>query len=162
MATPTTLPTSFTAGQVLTAAQMNGLRGAFRILQVVQAELDTAFTTSSATFVSVGLTATITPSSTSSKILIVHAGNQGNNTGNITFTTIYRGTTAGTNLGTANGFANEQSVNLHRSSMSIVYLDSPATASAQTYTVAMRTTGGTANFNEDTGRTTLTLLEVSA
>jgi hypothetical protein len=37
MATPTTLPASFVAGNILTAAQLNNLRGAFRVLQVVQA-----------------------------------------------------------------------------------------------------------------------------
>ena len=49
MATPTTLPASFTAGQVLTAAQMNDLRGAFRVLQVVQATKANTFSTTSAT-----------------------------------------------------------------------------------------------------------------
>ena len=74
MATPTTLPASFTSGQVLTAAQMNNLRGAFRVLQVVN-------TIKSDTFVSgsvsqggstdiTGMTASITPSSTSSKVLV--------------------------------------------------------------------------------------------
>jgi hypothetical protein len=33
MATPTNLPATFVAGNVLTAAQQNGLRGAFRVLQ---------------------------------------------------------------------------------------------------------------------------------
>jgi hypothetical protein len=161
MATPTTLPATFVAGDVLTAAQMNGVRGAFRILQVVSSQLDSTFTTTSSSFVSVGLTATITPSSTSSRVLIIMSGNQGNNSANITYSTVYRGTTAGTQLGAAGGFATEQATNLHRSSCSAVYLDSPATASAQIYTVAMKTTGGTAGWNEDTGRTTLTLLEVS-
>jgi hypothetical protein len=35
MATPTALPTAFVAADVLTAANMNLLRGAFRVLQVV-------------------------------------------------------------------------------------------------------------------------------
>jgi hypothetical protein len=36
MATPTNLPATQTTGNVLTAAYMNDLRGAFRVLQVVQ------------------------------------------------------------------------------------------------------------------------------
>jgi len=162
MATPTTLPASFTAGQVLTAAQMNNLRGAFRILQVVQSQLDTSFQTTSGSFVSTGLTGTITPSSTSSKVLVIFSGNQGNQTANITYTTVYRGTTAGTNLGTSNGFATDYALNIHRSFGGAVYLDSPSTTSAQVYTVAMKTSGGTADFNADTARCTLTLMEVSA
>jgi len=43
MATPTSLPASFTSGQVLTAAQMNNLRGGFRVLQVEQASLQVYF-----------------------------------------------------------------------------------------------------------------------
>ena len=35
MATPTTLPAAFVSGAILTADQMNNLRGAFRVLQVV-------------------------------------------------------------------------------------------------------------------------------
>ena len=38
MATPTALPASFTAGDVLTAANLNLLRGAFRIVQVAQSQ----------------------------------------------------------------------------------------------------------------------------
>ena len=37
MATPTSLPATFVAGNVLTAAEMNGLRGAFRIVAVKHA-----------------------------------------------------------------------------------------------------------------------------
>ena len=70
MATPTTLPASFSAGAVLTAAQMNNLRGAFRVLQVVGATYSTQTSSSSSTFADTGLTASITPSATSSKILV--------------------------------------------------------------------------------------------
>ena len=74
MATPTTLPSTFVAGNVLTAAQMNDLRGAFRVLQVVSTTKTDTFTASSVaaggTADVTGLTVTITPSSTTSKILI--------------------------------------------------------------------------------------------
>ena len=73
MATPTTLPSSFTAGQVLTAAQMNDLRGAFRVLQVVSSTWTTAAINSTTTYADTGLTATITPSATSSKVLVFFA-----------------------------------------------------------------------------------------
>ena len=70
MATPTNLPASFTTGAVLTAAQMNDLRGAFRILQVVSGSTTTETSTSSTTHADTTLTATITPQSASSQILV--------------------------------------------------------------------------------------------
>jgi hypothetical protein len=47
MAAVTTLPAAFVAGNVLTAAQLNNLRGAFRVLQVVQSITTTAVTITS-------------------------------------------------------------------------------------------------------------------
>jgi hypothetical protein len=164
MATPTTLPASFTAGQVLTAAQMNALRGAFRVLQVVQGTLSTQFSTTSTSFTSVGLTATITPSSTSSLVLVMYAGSQGASSGTDTFTTVYRGTTAGTNLGPANGFGFVYSTASATTSVGVpgIILDTPATASAQVYTVAMKTSGGNGFWSHNNTRSTLTLMEISA
>ena len=70
MATPTTLPATFVSGAVLTAAQMNDLRGAFRVLQVVTGTTSTAKSNSLTTYDDTNLTQTITPTSTSSKILV--------------------------------------------------------------------------------------------
>jgi hypothetical protein len=165
MATPTTLPSSFTAGQVLTAAQMNGIRGAFRVLQVVQATYATATTTTSTSYVTTGLSATITPQSTSSKILVMvtmPARNQ-NATG-AAFYTIFRGTVAGTNLFSAPGFAQVYGDPLSRSTATGNFLDSPATISAQTYTVGMKTdfVGSAAYAQESSVNSTITLMEISA
>jgi hypothetical protein len=74
MATPTNLPAAQTTGNVLTSAYVNDLRGAFRILQVIAAPVSvTQQTTTLATYKDVGLSATITPQATSSKILIVYS-----------------------------------------------------------------------------------------
>jgi hypothetical protein len=162
MATPTTLPASFTAGDVLTAAQMNDLRGAFRILQVVAGGNATAVTTTSATFVTTNVTATITPSSTSSKILAFYTGAFGgsNNTTQIN-SGLYRGTVAGTLIGLTTMYANAASF---YGTMSLVVLDSPATTSATTYTVAFHPAGGasTATAKQNNTDLNLILLEVSA
>ena len=165
MATPTTLPASFTAGQVLTAAEMNGLRGAFRVLQVVQATYATATTTTSTSYVTTGLSATITPSSTSSKVLVlvtVPARNQNNTVAG--YFTIFRGTVAGTNLFGATGFAYIYGDPLVRCTAAGNYLDSPATTSAQTYTVGMKTDYSAASVyaQEASTTSTITLLEISA
>jgi len=73
MATPTNLPAAQTTGNVLTAAWVNDLRGAFRILQVVQGATTTLASSTSSTFVDTNLSATITPQSTSSLILVVYS-----------------------------------------------------------------------------------------
>lgn len=165
MATPTTLPASFTAGQVLTAAQMNDLRGAFRVLQVVQATNSTAITSTSTSYVTTGLNATITPSSTSSKILVfvTMPARNANATGTGIYT-IFRGTVAGTNLFGANGFAHVYGDPITRATASGNILDSPATVAAQIYTVGMKTDSATSavHAQESSTTSTITLLEISA
>jgi hypothetical protein len=70
MATPTNLPATFVAGDVLTAAQQNGLRGAFRVLQQVEGSAGSQTGFTSGTYATTGLSATITPQSTTNKLLI--------------------------------------------------------------------------------------------
>jgi len=166
MATPTTLPATFVAGNVLEAEQLNNLRGAFRVLQVVQATLSTQASTTSTSYASTGLTATITPTSSSSKVLAFVMGSVSATAGTDAYYTIYRGdTTTGTNLGVASGF-----VNFYHSgsgggiaSAALNYLDSPATASAQVYTVAYKKSGGGTIFWSAANTTsTIILMEISA
>ena len=70
MATPTNLPAAAVTGEVLTAAYVNNLRGAFRILQVTSGSYSTQTGNSTGTYAATGLTATITPQAASSNILI--------------------------------------------------------------------------------------------
>ena len=162
MATPTTLPASFTAGAVLTAAQMNNLRGAFRVLQVVQGTHSTAVTTTSTGFVTSNLTATITPSSTSSLVLAIYTGTYGGSSGTAEiYTALFRGTVAGTNLAVAPIYANSTP---YYSTASKIYLDSPATTSATTYTVGFRSGNAavTATAQVINSLSSLILMEISA
>lgn len=182
MATPTTLPATFVAGNVLTAAQMNNLRGAFRVLQVVSTAKTNTFTTSSSTFVDVtGLSVTITPSATSSKILLLaQVGVGGANTQSAGIWRI-NGGNASNYISDASGGAAVQSVfggywdvNLHNVNigMPIIYLDSPSTTSATTYTVQARVhaSGGGLTLwlnrsqNDSVARSvsSITALEISA
>jgi hypothetical protein len=165
MATPTTLPATFTSGQVLTAAQMNNLRGAFRVLQVVQATYATATTTTSTSYVTTGLNATITPSSTTSKILVmVTVPARNASSAGAGYFTIFRGTVAGTNLLGSFGFSGVYSSGLTRCTVASNYLDSPSTISAQTYTVGMKAESASSAIiaQEDSMTSTITLLEISA
>ena len=135
MATPTTLPASFTAGQVLTAAQMNDLRGAFRVLQVVAATTSTQVTNSTNVYVDTGLTATITPTSATSKILVMYSQNGGfksnGSANNRLSVRLMRGAT-GIQKFEDCGFTGT-ALTLHVASISAQFLDSPATTSATTY-----------------------------
>ena len=164
MAAVTTLPAAFVANTVLTATQMNDLRGAFRVLQVVQSVYSTQTSTTSTSYVTTGLNATITPSSTSSKILIYtnipHQGASGQNM-NIT---LFRGTVAGTDLGTgAVGFGLfATGANTPVAPLSMFKLDSPSTTSAQTYTAGMKTTGGTIYAQISGCDAVMILMEISA
>jgi len=133
--------------------------------QVIQGTLSTSFTTSSSSYISTGLTATITPTSASSTILVMYTGPMAAVSGLDIFTTVFRGTVAGTNLGNTNGFSfsyNPASATMGAHIAGII-IDSPATTSATTYTVAMKVAGaGSGVFVSNTGRASLTLIEVLA
>jgi hypothetical protein len=179
MATPTTLPATFVAGNVLTAAQMNDLRGAFRVLQVVEANKLDVFSTASASYVDVtGWTATITPSATTSKILVVYSATTSASASAYVGFQIVRDSTAIGN-GTASGgriAANKGYYDSAAAGGESIYgsfLDSPATTSATTYKmqVKQQTTNtlyvGATFTNVDnvacySTLTNITLMEISA
>jgi len=143
-------------GTVLTTATVG------TILQMVQGTTTTGTSTTSASFVATALTASITPTKSTSKVLIQVTGpidsaatnSQANGT-------IYRG---GTNLGGAPGFTNIFS-NSGRviGSLAMTYLDSPATTSSTTYTVYINgSNGSNITFPQGTNLATITLTEVAA
>ncbi len=188
MATPTALPAEFTVGQVLTSADMNLLRGANRVLQLISTtKLDTfAASLGSATSADVtGLSATITPTSSSSKVFVtVNMNGVTDVSGSVRpyitaqlkrgATLIGGGTVAGarTSANMAGGYT---ALPDQTSSISFSFLDSPATTSATTYQVAVfNAFGGTfdlrVNRVGDDGNTaavvrlssTITVMEISA
>ena len=164
MATPTNLPSTFTVGQTLTAAQVNGLRGAFRILQVVQGSTASQSFSTSTTYANTALSASITPQSSSSKILAIVSGSAFSSTaGTDTSIRLTRDQpSAPTVLSTVT--AAYSSAGATVTGYNIVYLDSPASTSAITYrTQLARIVGGGISYDEVNGSlTTLTLMEISA
>jgi len=136
------------------------------VLQVVQAETSTNTSTTSTSFVTTNLTASITPSSSSSKVLVtVSAEGYINGTATSGIYTVFRGTVSGTNLGNATwGFVNLYgAAGAITGSVSINYLDSPSTTSSQTYTYAMRSEAGSAtHINANGQKSTITLMEIAA
>lgn len=178
MATPTTLPATFTAGQVLTAAEMNNLRGAFRILQVVSTTKIDTFTTTSTTLTDLtGLSVSITPSATTSKVLVfasVTGISTNNPDGGSSGYVIVRGSTIiaqNTSLTQdltgqlSNRFIGSGAFTVNHA---ITFLDSPATTSATTYKIQVQTAGtNTLYINRDIDNgvgsvSSLTVFEVSA
>ena len=164
MATPTSLPIASVAGDVLTAAYVNGLRGAFRVLQVVNATYSTSVSTSTTTFVTTGLTATITPSSTSSKILcIVQQAGVGKDNATYAKLRLYRGASSIIEFESVGGYTGTSTSN-YIGTAGTVYLDSPATIAATTYTTYFNSGANIASavMQNNSSTSTITLMEISA
>lgn len=173
-----------TNGQVLTAdsTAATGLKWATaasgtKIGQVAQTFLATTFSTSSSTYTDLtGLSVSITPTATTSKILVLVSITQSTSTGGAgnTFFQLVRDSTAvGNSSGlTQNSFSAVAGAMLPTSGSGqtgTIYLDSPSTTSATTYKIQMRNDGGyTAYVNRrgaDTnsgGVSTITVMEVVA
>jgi hypothetical protein len=134
MATPTTLPAAFVSGNVLTAAQLNDLRGAFRVLQVVSATTTTITNSSSQTYADItDITATITPQSATNKILIVYMTSINKSSGNSSSCVGIRFVRGATTLATwPFSLFTGTAVELI-GPFTGVWLDSPNTTSATTY-----------------------------
>ncbi len=160
MAAVTTLPAAFVANTVLTAQQLNDLRGAFRVLQVVTATSTTTVTNSTVAFVSNGLTVNITPSATSSKIFIICTTNGQNNGGANTGTfSIFRGST---NLGIASYGMGELNPSVN-APVTLHYLDSPSSTSSLTYTMQQLAGSPTTVTSMKNGAMgSITVMEISA
>ena len=146
-----------------TFGQLSSVTG--RVLQVVTSTSTTSFSTTSTSFVSTGHTATITPSSASSKIMcFVTAELAQTNTNLNTQMTLFKDTT---NLaGTGNAFCGVLSSagNIYANA-AINYLDSPATTSAITYSTRILVDSGTGVYNAGGGGVTaakavITLMEI--
>jgi hypothetical protein len=130
MATPTNLPATFVAGNILTAAQQNGLRGAFRILQVVSATTTTTTSSSSTTYADItGITATITPQSATNKILVVYMTGTDKSAGNALSSVGIRFLRGATTLATWGYTSYTGSAMSLFAPFTGVWLDSPATTS---------------------------------
>jgi hypothetical protein len=165
MATPTALPAAFTVGEVLTSSNMNLLRGATRILQVVFAETSTLVSNSTTTHADTTLTATITPTSNTSKVLAYVVQNVNKTNGdsqNGVAIRLLRGATTLQNFSVLVSYTGT-ALDLW-SQVSGMYLDSPATTSATTYKTQIANYSPTAAVNaQPTGSiSSIVLMEVSA
>jgi hypothetical protein len=164
-----------TAGQVLkvnsgaTALEWGTAGGGGKVLQVVSTTYSTLTTTTSSTYQDSGLTLNITPTSSSSKIMVI-----GNVTMNIEKATntfaglrLVRDSTAVWTADTA-----KQAIGMAFSTNTgqliggvypFSYLDSPATTSATTYKIQFAAEGGdTVRMQAQSGTSVITLMEIGA
>lgn len=166
MATPTNLPASFVSGAILTAAQQNDLRGAFRVLQVVTATTSTAVNLPNTTYVTTGLSASITPQATTNKILVY-----------VNVADCYKSTDAGGNginfqlwkngssiVQLGSDFLRTDDTQRQHGQFNAFNLHSPATTSALTFAVyANNRATGTCQTNFNSASvSSLLLVEISA
>ena len=157
------------SGQVFTAPG--------HVIQVVQTFKDDVFNTTSTSYVDVtGLAASITPSSTSSKILVQLRTSQAMSSSDKMYTSLLRGSTA---IAVANGkdyfsgmYPSRQGGTdgvsyIAHGSTHLDFLDTPSTTSSTTYKVQMKVNAGGAYLNrgrdndEFRGVSSITLLEIA-
>jgi hypothetical protein len=166
------LASSGVNGEVLTVdtSTATGLKYAMpaggKVLQVVQGSTTTPVTSATTSEVDTGITATITPSSATSKILILTSVNgcyktNGNATNGLRLR-LYRGATDIARIAT-NLLYTATALNLYGST-GLSYLDNPATTSATTYKITFHNliAANSANVQADNETSTIVLLEIGA
>ena len=151
------------SGKTVTLAA--GGTGYGKVLQVVNADTSTQVGVSSNSFTDTGLTATITPTSATSKILvIVHQNGCGKLSTGIVGIRLYRGATEIAQIVNIGAYTGGSSTSNYIGSCSISYLDSPATTSATTYKTRVHSENNTsaAYVQIASEKSTITLMEIAA
>ena len=134
------------------------------VIQIVTNTLSTSTATTSTTYVDTGLAATITPTSSSSKIFVLAACNLWQNTSSaVSAITLYRGGSRisdSATYGWAYGYGANSNHVMHHSP---TYLDSPNTTSATEYKVyySITSLSGTLTISVNSTPSMLTLMEIA-
>ena len=147
--------------------------GGGKVLQVVTATTSSTVTQTASSYATSGLTADITPASTSNKVLVITScaiqtyGDTSNSSGRSAPVGLFRGTVSGTKIqehiaGVNMVSATTSDNNWSYNTVSFVVLDSPSTTSSQAYTVGISGSGATdIKANNDSNTSTMTLLEIA-
>lgn len=149
------------SGSAWTAVSGGG--GGGKVLQVVNATYATAATSSSSSYADTGLTATITPTLNTSKVLvIVNQFCLKSDSNTAVGLKLLRGATELSNFGVGAAYTNDTSfVNI--GTVGFTYQDSPATTSATTYKTTFNSYNSSAQAKvNDGGTSSITLLEIGA
>ena len=152
-----------TATGVTVTGAIAGATNLGKVLQVVTANHGTQVVSSSTTFVDTGVTASITPSATSSKILVTVSQMGLDKRSNNTYMHLItlRGSTQ---IHTANGQElYNGNTNVNTGSCTWSYLDSPSSTSAVTYKTQFKSVSGSSQVSVQwSGATsTITLMEIA-
>ena len=137
----------------------NGVAIPGHVLQVKEAEYSTQTDISSTSYADSGLSVSITPTSSSSKILVITNVHCFINGTGFVGLNIVRGSTQIAEASRAVGFSDNSG------DMSVLTkLDSPSTASSTTYKVQMKvsTATGTLRINQQDGGSRITVMEIGA
>jgi hypothetical protein len=145
------------------------------VLQVASTTVTAATSTTSTTYADIsGLSVTITPKSSSSKVMVTASLMLSGNGTDDTYYNLVRGST---NIGQGTGATNNQTLYLRLTdslvpeSAHLQFLDSPATTSSTTYKVQWKTRVGTLFINNRayetssfvaSGISTITVMEIAA
>ena len=150
----------------ISGASLTNLPGGGKVLQVISDTSTTQYSTSATSWQSTDLSISITPSSTSSRILCMVSTTTWINTQNtFCFMGIDRD---GTNLGggawglTTNHLAYQSGSTDDRNPAHITYLDSPNSTSSLTYSFKFKSTYGTSKVNDSNMVSSLVLMEIGA
>ena len=156
------------SGTIALTNQLSGMTSASvpsgSVIQVIEGTTATQVLTTSSSYVTTGLTLTITPSSASSKMLVSFS-TPADAVSGTTHTggdfTIYRGSTDILSRGGDTFYSNINSINL-AGYAAMSKLDSPNTASAVTYTVYFRARNGstTMKSQHNNSQGTITAIEI--
>tara|TARA_R110000796_G_scaffold356_1_gene1224 strand:- start:713 stop:1189 length:477 start_codon:yes stop_codon:yes gene_type:complete len=134
------------------------------VLQVVTGSTATGASSTSATYADTGLTAAITPSSTSSKILVIvnQQGCQKYSTNTGLGLKLFRGSTELVKFEGQFGI-NQGSNDFNAGGNGVTHLDSPSTTSATTYKTQFnnRNAAGGVGVQADSATSTITLMEIA-
>jgi len=130
-----------------------------KVLQVVEGAYSTQIGTTSTTYIDTSLTASITPSSASNKILVIANVSCHCVSGGAALYHLYRNDT--TQIGDPHFMSSASGA--QAVTMSLTYLDSPSTTSSTAYDVYMAAVsgGGTATINFNNRGSRITLLEIA-
>jgi hypothetical protein len=144
--------------------------GTGSVLQVVNATYSSSTSSSSSTYADTGLSASITPTSSSSKILVIvtHNGCRKESSNTTLAVRLLRGASVISAI-EGNGGRSADSSTQHFGGISISILDTPATTSSTTYKTQLMSTNNSAtvyindNFNADNLTvSSITLMEIAA
>jgi len=142
-----------TDGTITSADLASGVGG--KVLQVVTATSTTFLTVTSGTFVTLGFSGSITPASTSNKILVII-----NCCVEQTAVSAFNIDRNGTLMSAeTNGLGSIQQTN-QNTMIGLNYLDSPSSTSSRTYALFGKTTG-TLYFDPNSAKASMVLMEIA-